>query len=152
VKFNLRDPVTGRVDLRAYASYLEREREALSAHVRGVDLLTIERVFSDGPGCFHDSRFDRLSITTSGTERPGSHAQILDVELRLRGPFFDRYFELSYKEVSSCHLQAPAPDDDLLIHEVRMEDGSLVHELLFDHDQTIAISCRELLFREILDR
>ncbi|HEY7375658.1 MAG TPA: hypothetical protein VIF57_26110 [Polyangia bacterium] len=149
MKYNARDPLTGAVDLRLYEKYLERDRAEFAARIHGADLLSIDRFFPKGPQCFHDARFDRFSLTAHGTERPGSHAQTLRAELRLRGPFFDRDFELHYDDVTSCTFQAPEPDDDLLTHEVRPEDGLVVHELAFDHGRTIAITCREMRFVEI---
>ena len=151
MKYNARDPLTGAVDLRPYERYLKEFREALAAHLHGADLLSIDRFFPKGPKCFHDARFDRFSMTAHGTERPGSHAQLLRAELRLRGPFFDRTFELHYDDVASCTFQAPEPDDDLLTHELRMENGLVVHELAFDHGRTIAIACRDIQFVETLD-
>jgi hypothetical protein len=151
MKYNARDPQTGAVDLRPYEQYLKAARETLAARIHGADLLSIDRFLPKGPECFHDARFDRFSMTAHGTERPGSHAQILRAELRLRGPFFDRTFELQYDDVASCTFQAPEPDDDLLTHEVRLEDGFVVHELAFEHDKKIAIACREIRFVETLD-
>ena len=150
MKYVLRT-ATGTFDLTRYEEYLEQERGALAACIHGSDLLTVDRFIPTGPGSFHDSRFETIVVAAGGTARVGYKAEVLRVELRLRGPYFDRHFELRYQDVASCSLQAPAPLDDLLMHEVRLEHGVLVHELQFDKGKTIAITCREMLFAEKLE-
>ena len=150
MKYVSRGP-TGTFNLIEYESYLNRERGALAARMRGADLLTIDRFVPTGPGSFHDARFDSLLVSASTAERSSSETPILRVELRLKGPYFDRYFELRYEDVGSCNFQTPAPNDDLLMHEVRMNDGLLAHEFQFDKGTTIVIICREMRFLERLE-
>ena len=134
-----------------YEEYLTRERDALTARIHGADLLTINRFVWVGPESFHDARFESLSVATSVTGQGDSETQGLRVELCLRGPFFDRYFDLHYEDVSSFTLQAPGPEDDLLMHEVQVERGVLVHEFVFDKEKTIVITCREMRFIERME-
>jgi len=141
---------TGAFDLIRYEDYLDREREGLEARISGADLLSIGRFVPTGPGSFHDARFERLSVVTEIRDGGGDEEQSLTVELCLKGPFFDRQFHLDYKDVVSCRFGAPAPEDDLLMHEVRIEQGQLLHELRFSGGQTIEIACRELMFSERL--
>jgi len=150
VKYVSRGPI-GVWDLTEYGNYLERERGELGAHIGGANLLTIDRFIPTGPGSLHDSRFESLVISTVEPGPAGSETQILRVELRLKGPYFDRHFELRYEDVGFCSFQAPAPKDDLLMHEVWMEHGIVTHELQFDKGKTIAISCREMRFLERLN-
>jgi hypothetical protein len=142
---------SGVFDLTKYEDYLERERHQLAARIHGADLLAIERFVPTGPGSFHDSRFERLILATGAAESVGSAPQKLRVELQLKGPYFDRYFELRYEDVASCIVQAPVPEDDLLMHEVRSERGILTHELLFERGKIVVISCREMHFIERLE-
>jgi hypothetical protein len=131
-----------------YEEYLARERQTLAARIHGADLLTIDRFVPNGPESFHDARFESLSVATSVTGHGGSATHGLRVELCLKGPYFDRYYELHYEDVSSFDLQAPGPEDDLLMHEVQIERDVLVHEFLFDKGKTTVIMCRELRFIE----
>ena len=139
----------GGFNLVKYEDYLEQDRISLSSLIQGAELLRIERFVPTGPGSFHDARFDQLFVNTCDSSHADSKARGLRVELRLRGPYFDRYFELHYDDVSSLEVELPAPDDDLLMHEVRREGSSLVHELHFDRGKTIEVRCRGLRFVEI---
>ncbi len=109
----------------------------------GDELLTIDRFALSGPGSFHDARLDHL-VVASGT---GPKFQ---VELRLKGPYFDRHFELFYQEIVSCKIEVPTREVDLIIHEIRLQNDLLAHEILFGDGSTIEILCGRLRFREIL--
>jgi hypothetical protein len=148
MKYILRES-TGAFDLTRYEDYLEQQSGTLSAHVHGANLLATDRFVPTGPGSFHDARFERLLVATTANSESGH--QSIRIELRLRGPYFDRYFDLLYEKVHSCIFRAPNPDDDLLMHEVRTEQGALTHELQFDKGNTIVISCREMHFVETLN-
>jgi hypothetical protein len=150
MKYVSRDP-TGAFDLTKYEDYLERERLVLAACIHGAELLTIDRFAPTGPGSFHDGRFERLLVAMGPSEHAGSETQTARAELLLRGPYFDRRFELHYQEVESCRFEAPASEDDLLMHEIRGEHGLLTHELLFDKGKAITVTCRRLRFLEILE-
>ena len=150
MKYVSREP-TGIFDLNKYGDYLEQNRGALVGHVQGAELLTIDRFLPTGPRSFHDARFESLLVTSALSGCAGPEAQTIRVELRLKGPYFDRFFELHYKDVNSCSFQAPAPADDLLMHEISEEHGVLTHELQFDKGKTIVVTCRELRFLETLE-
>lgn len=151
MKYVSRGP-TGTFDLTAYEDYLDRERGALAVRIHGAELLTIDRFAPKGPASFHDARFESLLVSTAPSRRADAEGQTVQVELRLRGPYFDRGFELRYEDVDTCTFQAPAPEDDLLMHELRAEDGLLTHELQFDKRKSITIACRELRFLETFER
>ena len=136
----------GAFDLTQYEDYLDRERSALVGLVQGPELLSMGRFVPTGPESFHDARFERLVAGASEHEHGEAHATQL--ELRLRGPYFDRHFELKYEGVESCTLEVPGPEDDLLMHEIRLEDGLLVHELRFDKERAIKVTCRGIRFSE----
>lgn len=132
--------------LEPYEDYLDGARKGLSACIHGPELLTLSRFIPRGPESFHDARFERLTAMAAGGE--DGVPKSVSVEIRLKGPYFDRYFELLYKDVAECSLQLPRPEADLLMHEIREENGLLVHEFLFWKDKTVEIACRELHFRE----
>ena len=106
--------------------------------VDGDDLLNIDRFFISDPGRFHDARLERLSIATCGSDDG------IGIELCLKGPYFD----LHYGSVVSCKVDVPESDKDLLMHEIRIENELLAHEVLFDGGGRIEIACGGLRFRE----
>ena len=135
---------SGAFDLVQYEDYLDEQREHIARRIEGDELLTIDRFGLSDPGSFHDARLEHLSVTTSGA---GPKSQI---ELRLKGPYFDRHFELLYEEVVSCKVDVPTRGEDLIIHEIRLQKDLLAHELLFSGGYKIEILCGKLWFREIL--
>jgi hypothetical protein len=89
-----------------------------------------------------------LLVRATPKEDNGSVTQPSRLELRLKGPYFDRYFELQYESIVSCRVELPGSEDDLLMHELRLDDGIIVHELQFDKDKLIVIACRTICFEE----
>ncbi|MCG8423052.1 MAG: hypothetical protein MJE77_34545 [Proteobacteria bacterium] len=149
MKYIFRDE-NGAFDLTKYEDYLDREREAFVGLIQGPELLLIDRFVPTGPESFHDARFERLVATTCASEHEGGEAHTTQLELRLKGPYFDRHFALRYDGVVSCSLEMPGPEDDLLMHEVRSEEGLLVHELRFDKEKAVEVKCRRIHFSEEL--
>jgi hypothetical protein len=148
MKFIVRD-ADGAFDLRRYEDYLDREGQSLRARLRGDPLLSLGRFVPSGPESLHDARLASLLVGAPipEFERDGG---VLSVELRLKGPYFDRQFELRYEAVSHCSCVIPGATDDLLMHEIVEDRGGLLHELVFDREKTIAIACRSLTFTEVL--
>lgn len=132
----------GALDLTEYEDYIEREFAQLDRLLRGGDILAIDRFVPSGPRCFHDSRFETLSASTGSAD--------VAVELSLKGPYFDRYFWLRYRQVHRLVFQLPSPDDDLSMHELRCEDDFLVHELQFSSGALVEVVCKLLVFEESL--
>lgn len=125
-----------------YEAYLSKNGDELRARIDGEDLLDMRRLSLSDRGSLHDARFVKLAIEPSD--------DVTAMVLWLRGPYFDRFFRLEYRDVEQCSLSAPRPTHDLLIHEVRLEDGGIVHELFFDGDHTILVECGRIEFREVL--
>ena len=142
---------SGVFEMRAYEDYLEGESESFLSHVTGANLLAIERFVPTGPESFHDARFESLLASTLLAKSTDSEIGALRVDLRLKGPYFDRHFELQYEDVASCKLEAPGPADDLLMHEVRSENGFVIHDFEFDKGKTISIVSRRIRFIERLE-
>lgn len=150
MKYIFRDE-NGAFELSKYEEYLDRERNVLVGLIQGQELLRIDRFVPADGGSFHDARFERF-VADKGSPKPGGGApQAPRLELRLKGPFFDRHFELTYDGVESCSFEMPSPEDDLLMHELRLDEGRLVHELWFDHENAIVITCRSIRFSETRD-
>ena|SRR5688500_1676688 len=140
----------GAFDLTSYEDYLEQERERLVQFLNCRSLLDIERFTLAGSGSFHDSRIQHLNVIANTPTEAGSAHGGLQVELRLKGPYFDRYFDLAYVHVGTCKVEVRAPDADLLIHEIRTEGNFLTHEIYFDGGGSIEIVCGRLHFQEVL--
>lgn len=136
----------GVVSLVLYEEYLDSAREGLRSRVEGESILDAARNGLAGRETFHDARLDRLQMT-SGADPRGE----VWVFMRLRGPYFDRYFDLEYRGVVSFDGELPAAETDLLVHELRLEGSLLVHELEFDKDRRIEIACEKLRFRERIE-
>lgn len=132
----------GGYDLTNYEDYLNQRRSDLSQRIDAADLLDPRRLSLSDPASFHDARLVRMLLTMDEA------AVCPQLELRLKGPFFDRYFELSYDDVISCKTSAPGPEDDLLVHEIRLEGEAVAHELCFDRGHAIEVTCRRIHFRE----
>ena len=135
----------GVISLVAFEDYLALARHELIARVDGADLLETCRFGLAGPETFHDARLDRFRVV-SGVEGGGE----MRAFVRLRGPYFDRFFELEYRGVLRLEGDIPAADTDLIVHELRVEGDSLVHEMEFDMSGKIEIVCGGLLFRETI--
>lgn len=146
MKYIVRDE-NGSFDLRRYEEYLDRKCSQLDGLIEGERLTSLERFDLSGPASFHDARFEGLSADVqSGNASDGCRR----VSLRLKGAYFDRYFLLTYEQVSFLSIGVPDQNADLLVHEVRDEDGGVVHELLFDGPRTITVACERLEFKEEL--
>jgi hypothetical protein len=134
-------------DLTKYEDYLHRLGAMLRSRITGCDLLHWTRLGPAGAETLHDSRLQ----ATRSWHRSESAGDSSCFEVKLKGPYFDRYFVLTYFGVSSVSLSLPAAENDLLVHEVRLEGESLVHELLFDQNHTIQIDCQTIQFEEFLN-
>lgn len=124
-------------DLDPYFDYLARARPALASRVFGDGLLDDTRNGLADRGSLHDARLLRLTVDAAGT-----------AELVLHGPYCDRTFHLVYAGVTAWEVRLPLPTDDLLVHEVRGEGDGVAHELLFDGDRKVQITCATLTFTE----
>ncbi len=135
---------TGAWDLTDYERYLENEKRQLSDVVGGDNLLDISR-FSGGEfrGSLHDSRFRGFAVEVD------EHQGGVVVEIRLEGPFFDRDFILRYQSARTATFNMPAPDRDLLMHEVLRHDEGVLHEILFDGGHVVTVVSSSMTFREL---
>lgn len=133
----------GPFDLGRYAEYLDHVRPRIAALIDGDDLLGEDRFFSlSSPRSFHDARLATLSIAV-GEMGGGPQAK-----LRLEGAYWDRFFDLVYVGVVRSKVDVRGEHDDLLVHEIRLEEGHIVHEMLFASGATIEIVCDRIRFTE----
>lgn len=138
---------SGGFDLTDYGEYLDKERERLTSVVEGDELLTIDRFTLDRRS-LHDSRLEQLLVAKSANGSQTAKQPSTRVEIRLKGAYFDREFLLFYEDVRLCTVETPAPEEDLLVHELRLESDGLVHELHFASGKTIELICGRLRFQE----
>ncbi len=132
----------GGYDFGPFEKYLADADSELVACIDG-DFLAADRNGFSGPGSFHDARLEMMQASTVR----GSTS----LHLQLKGPYFDRFFELAYEEVVEIRMSLPAPDEDLVVHELRLENGVLIHELQFAvPEHRVEIHCARLRFREVL--
>lgn len=137
-------------DFAAYFDYIENCRGSLSAAVysfasdiRNFDLASHQSL--------HDAWLEWLVIKelASGSR---SETRSTQIECRFLGPYHDKYIELKYLDVEHYELVSPVMEavnstvahGDLLIHEVRLEDGLVVHQMEFSNGAQFEIFCREI--------
>jgi len=92
----------------------------------------------------HDARLIEVSYV-AGEDEPQS---VTATRVQLKGPYFDRVFELNYVAVREATVTLRDPAADLLIHELRREGEHLVHELVFDGGGSITVVCARVIFAE----
>jgi hypothetical protein len=150
------DGKEGAIYFDRYASYLDSIRDQLPAHV--YDFASNSNHFDlTSHSSLHDAWLESLCVVEPAT---GSRSEVRAIEIRLRllGPFHDRYINLVYTGVSKYGLNAPSRPGEprfthtahgnLLTHEVRFENGALVHELLFERDAAFLIECSDIRHSE----
>lgn len=139
------DPENGVPDWTGYAAYLQDIRHLLPEHVWRF-------VADDGHYNLHDRRslhdawLEQCSVEESAS---GARHEIRQTQICLRflGPWHDRHIHLHYLGVARYRLLQPpeaASHGDLLMHELRLEDGLLLHELAFANGARWHIACRDM--------
>lgn len=105
------------------------------------------------PHSLHDSRINSIYFDHNNPD-------CLVLCLKLMGQNFDRIHTIKYIGINQFNLDT-AKDQfhlnriedkfkgiDILYHEIRWEDGFIEHEILFDFDMKIMISCRDMSVEE----
>jgi len=124
-----------------YERYLQHHGDVLARFVHG-DILRVDRN-GFGEQSLHDSRVLAFKISVGEST---SNATLL-----LRGPYFDRVFRLTYHGLIAWSVALPGPDDDLLVHEIRLDGVAMVHEIAFDHDCGFELRFQRLDFQELIE-
>lgn len=146
----IKDDEQGFTSFSDYFSYLASMKHEFQEEIY-VFLADETRYDLSSKGSLHDAWIKTLTFNSPFVTDEVAE-DVPNVQLILLGPYHDRDFVLSYFGVVSCDMNLQLSDDDrkkdLLIHEARMEEGIMVHELLFDGDMTIKIRCKSMHFEE----
>lgn len=142
--------------LTQYFDYLDLNREILPREVyefasnREHYSLTSHR-------SLHDAWLEWLVVSESAS---GNRSEIrcVQIECRFLSPYHNQYIELKYVGVCGYVLKAIDPllgnsavgHGDLLMHEVRLEGGRVVHEMLFSNGGSVEIWCQTFSHRIVL--
>lgn len=135
----------GDITWTAYEAYLDSIRAQLPPHIWA--FAVDERHYNlDARQSLHDAWLQECRVVETAT---GSRQEIrqTEIHLRLLGPWHDRLIHLHYLGVRQyTMIQGDSADwhGDLLLHEVRLNDGLIVHEMVFDHGARIQIACTDL--------
>ena len=129
-----------------YFKYLEDQKLALGDHVYSF-ASDPGRYYLDTPGTLHDAWLSNFVVDTDILSKPSTTA----AEVRLLGPFHDRIFVMKYSNVIEYEInstQSVSPID-LLTHEIRVVDGEIEHEYLFDKGMHLQIKCKSMQWAEV---
>jgi hypothetical protein len=135
-------------DLAGYIDYITTCRDAMPAEVfsfasdiRNFDLTSHQSL--------HDAWLEWFMIKecASGSR---SENRSIQLECLFLGPYHDQYIELKYLDVDRYRFSFPGRQvanstvahGDLLMHEVRLEDGRVVHQMEFSNGAEFEICCR----------
>lgn len=106
----------------------------------------------------HDSWLTFVSIREEDDDL-NNGSRSIQIELRLLGPYHDRYFDFSYHGVNNYVFNLPERSNappysghgDLLYQEFRFtDDNQLCHEILFSSGRRIYIECAQISVQETL--
>lgn len=139
-------------DLSAYLHHIAACRDLLpspvysfASDVRNFDLTSHQSL--------HDAWLEWLVIKEPASG-PRSEIRSIEVECRFLGPYHDQYIELKYLGVYRYKFSTPGQDanptvahGDLLMHEVRLEEGWVVHQMEFSNGAELEIFCRSFEHR-----
>ena len=102
-------------------------------------------------GSLHDAWIQSMQIEADHGYN-GKHVDRSDISLTLLGPFHDRLHVLQYFDVkwSSINLQFGGQNrhKDLLLHELRWENGLLQHQFEFDGGGVLEFHCLNIEYQE----
>lgn len=156
MKYIYRDS-NGVVHFDQYFAYLEEISDRLPPRVRTIALDRRRYTLNDSE-TLHDAWLDSLQMHEAAAAQD-SNRRAVQVELRLLGPFHDRYFEFRYQDVSRyIHDELPEyrclPSSnghgDLLFHEFTLVAPAVLrHELQFSSGRRIQIECVDITWEEI---
>jgi hypothetical protein len=126
------DSETGAVQWDAYFEYLTSVRSQFPAQLFSY-AANWEHYSLDGRNSLHDAWLTQSSFHTDGKV----------VTLSFLGASRDRTHVFRYRGVESyvfnLAVSYRSGDRDVLAHEFRIEDGAVVHELVFPFDRWIAL-------------
>jgi hypothetical protein len=145
----------GLVQFDKYFEYLESIRGKMPKHVHDF-AANPARYSLTHRDSLHDAWVVFVSLTEVNSEANDKRRE-MGMELRLLGPYHDRYFDFSYREIDNYILDLPerangplGAHGDLLYQEFRLTDaGRLCHEALFSSGRRFYVECGQLSVQEI---
>lgn len=112
----------------------------------------IKRYTLDDKETLHDSWLETIKINDDLVCENNTNK--LNVFLSLLGAYHDRKHRFSYFSVNSYKIINMAENkrakQDLLFFEFRVENGYIIHELEFNNDFVIMVSCKSILYEEVI--
>ena len=148
---------TNGIDFDRYRAYVESIRCELPAHVYA--FASNPTYFNlDSHSSLHDAWLEDFTVKEIASGERNQVRQ-LEIQLRLFGPYHDRWIHLKYIGVAQFSFLTPpkyaepryqhTAHGDLLTHEVRLgQNGLLLHELLFERGSSVLIECTDIKHSE----
>jgi hypothetical protein len=134
------DEVTGEVSWDRYFAYLESVKASFPSELHAY-ASAWEHYALDSKASLHDAWLTTARFAHRDHE----------VTLEFLGPWHDRTHVFRYRGVKSYAFDVSlryGPDDpDVLAHEFRIEDGAIVHEIVFVTGKAIVIACEYMNVR-----
>jgi hypothetical protein len=135
-------------DHRPYWKYLESARTQMPQHIFGFASNT-ENHDLTSPNSLHDSWLESWNVREPADTATRKHRSI-QIDARFLGSRWDRYIDLTYRNVGRHEILSPegfaqlpshkTGHGDLLIHEMRIvRDGLFAHELVFSRGSTFLV-------------
>lgn len=137
-----------------YFEYLEEIRDSLPKSLR--TFACDHEVYDlSSRTSLHDAWLLRFLVTVGSTEN--SARTDTEIRLELLGAYHDRIHHIHYKSVVGFDILGEngtlINKSDLLIHEFRLEDNRLIHEMRFDNSGCILIQFLGFeYFTEIIEK
>ena len=142
------DELGGPIEYDRYFEYLESIQTQLPANVYR---------FASDPTNFdltshwslHDAWLEYFKILEP-SEGERQELRRIDIQSSYLGPYHDKRIRIDYSDVVSYSLQTPKAfrlppsyrtgHGDVITHEIRLEDGVMVHELAFSRGSIITVA------------
>ncbi|KPC49930.1 hypothetical protein [Amantichitinum ursilacus] len=149
----IREDMNGFMSYDKYFQYLESKKNEMKPDIYAFASDPSRHDLSSR-GSLHDAWLDSIFFRAKNYIYNDIEAQP-DLTLNLLGPFHDRVHVLKYFEIKDCKLTnfdffGNAREADLLYHEVRQENNLVEHEIVFDREIVIEITCASMRHAERL--
>lgn len=143
------------IDHNRYSQYLEGIKHLIDDNVYEF-AANPDHFDLSSPSSLHDAWLEEFRVTENRNDDSGDI--LISGSITLLGPFHDRRIILEYAGVVGydfCFVGEDRSRDgrvprhgDVYTHEIRLEDGVLVHEILFVNDHRFLIKFRGFSRRE----
>jgi hypothetical protein len=140
----------GSIAFDSYFKYIESIREQLSPTAYSF-ASNFDHYSLNSHCSLHDAWLERTVIEEIASGQR-EETRSLGIKLAFLGPYHDRTLMLNYDRVSSYTMcmsgkaSNTTAHGDVVVHEVRVKDALIEHEILFASGATILIACKDLMF------